>query len=122
MRSSTWLSHLRSLQLVLERVILCVVGVGAGVMLAKFAIPGVTCSMSRSGNVSDNAVMWSFFVTMKIQRCHRTTYATRNNARADVFAYIKRLLQSRPATLLAREQVQTTCASLGAIQASSPIG
>ena len=51
---------------------------------------GVTCSMSRSGNCWDNAVMESFFSTMKIERCHRTHYATREAARADIFDYIER--------------------------------
>jgi putative transposase len=51
---------------------------------------GVTCSMSRSGNVWDNAVMESFFSTMKIERCHRRHYATRQEARADIFDYIER--------------------------------
>jgi putative transposase len=51
---------------------------------------GVTCSMSRSGNVWDNSVMESFFSTMKTERCHRRAYATRDAARADVFDYIER--------------------------------
>jgi putative transposase len=51
---------------------------------------GVTCSMSRSGNVWDNSVMESFFSTMKIERCHRRHYATRLAARADIFDYIER--------------------------------
>ncbi len=51
---------------------------------------GVSCSMSRSGNVWDNAVMESFFSTMKIERCHRKDYRTRDAARADVFDYIER--------------------------------
>jgi putative transposase len=51
---------------------------------------GVTCSMSRSGNCWDNAVMESFFSTMKIERCSRTHYATREAARADIFDYIER--------------------------------
>lgn len=51
---------------------------------------GVTCSMSRSGNVWDNAVMESFFSTMKIERCYRQPYATRQAARADIFDYIER--------------------------------
>jgi putative transposase len=51
---------------------------------------GVTCSMSRSGNCWDNAVMESFFSTMKTERCHRKHYATRQAARADVFDYIER--------------------------------
>ena len=51
---------------------------------------GVTCSMSRSGNVWDNSVMESFFSTLKTERTHRKHYATRNAARADVFDYIER--------------------------------
>jgi putative transposase len=51
---------------------------------------GVTCSMSRSGNVWDNAVMESFFSTLKTERTNRHHYPTRNAARADVFDYIER--------------------------------
>ena len=51
---------------------------------------GVTCSMSRSGNCWDNAVMESFFSTMKTERCNRNRYATRQAARADIFDYIER--------------------------------
>ena len=51
---------------------------------------GVTCSMSRSGDVWDNSVMESFFSTLKIERVHRKHYATRDAARADVFDYIER--------------------------------
>jgi putative transposase len=46
--------------------------------------------MSRSGNCWDNAVMESFFSTLKTERCHRTRYATRQTARADIFDYIER--------------------------------
>jgi putative transposase len=51
---------------------------------------GVSCSMSRSGNVWDNSVMESFFSTLKIERCDRRTYLTRDHARADIFDYIER--------------------------------
>ncbi|WP_264612595.1 IS3 family transposase [Sphingobium sp. B11D3B] len=51
---------------------------------------GVTCSMSRSGNVLDNAAMESFFSSLKTERIARKTYRTRNQARADVFDYIER--------------------------------
>jgi putative transposase len=51
---------------------------------------GVTCSMSRSGNVWDNAAMESFFSSMKTERIRRKTYRTRNHAKADVFDYIER--------------------------------
>jgi len=52
---------------------------------------GITCSMSRSGNVWDNAVMESFFPTLKIERCHRRRrYTSRDEARADIFDYVER--------------------------------
>jgi putative transposase len=46
---------------------------------------GIVCSMSRSGNVWDNAAMESFFPSLKTERTARKTYRTRNEARADVF-------------------------------------
>lgn len=51
---------------------------------------GVTCSMSRSGNVWDNSAMESFFSSLKTERTARKMYPTRNAARADVFDYIER--------------------------------
>src|ERR1700753_4450285 len=51
---------------------------------------GITCSMSRSGNVWDNAAMESFFSSLKTERIARKIYRTRNEARADVFDYIER--------------------------------
>jgi putative transposase len=51
---------------------------------------GVICSMSRSGNVWDNAAMESFFSSLKTERTARKTYRTRDQARADVFDYIER--------------------------------
>jgi putative transposase len=51
---------------------------------------GIVCSMSRSGNVWDNAAMESFFSSLKTERTARKIYRTRNEARADVFDYIER--------------------------------
>lgn len=51
---------------------------------------GVTCSMSRSGNVWDNAAMESFFSSLKTERIRDKRYRTRDAARADVFDYIER--------------------------------
>ncbi|MGI0036099.1 MAG: IS3 family transposase, partial [Nitrososphaera sp.] len=51
---------------------------------------GVTCSMSRAGNVWDNAAMESFFSSLKIERTARTTSRTRAQAKADVFDDIER--------------------------------
>jgi putative transposase len=51
---------------------------------------GVTCSMSRSGNVWDNSAMESFFSSLKTERTARRAYPSRQAARADVFDYIER--------------------------------
>jgi putative transposase len=51
---------------------------------------GVTCSMSRSGNVWDNAAMESFFSSLKTERLARKIYRTRDAAWAEVFDYIER--------------------------------
>jgi putative transposase len=56
---------------------------------------GVTCSMSRSGNVWDNAAMESFFSSLKTERTARRTYRTRDEARADVFDYVERFYNPR---------------------------
>jgi putative transposase len=51
---------------------------------------GVDCSMSRSGNVWDNAAMESFFSSLKTERIGRKVYPGRDAARADMFDYIER--------------------------------
>jgi putative transposase len=55
----------------------------------------ISCSMSRSGNVWDNAAMESFFSSLKTERTARKVYRTRDNARADVFDYIERFYNPR---------------------------
>jgi putative transposase len=56
---------------------------------------GIVCSMSRSGNVWDNAAMGSFFSSLKTERIEPKTYRTRNEARADVH---RAVLQCDPAS------------------------
>jgi len=56
---------------------------------------GVTCSMSRAGNVWDNAVMESFFSSLKTERTAAKIYRTRAQAKADVFDYIERFYNPR---------------------------
>jgi putative transposase len=51
---------------------------------------GVTCSMSRAGNVWDNAAMEIFFSSLKTERVDRKVYRSRAEAKADVFNYIER--------------------------------
>ena len=45
--------------------------------------------MSRRGNCYDNAPMESFFHTLKTELVHQRRWATREQARRDVFAYIE---------------------------------
>ena len=59
------------------------------------AANGITCSMSRAGNVWDNSAMESFFSSLKIERTNRKVYRTRDEARADVFDYIERFYNPR---------------------------
>ena len=49
----------------------------------------ITQSMSRKGNCWDNAVAESFFKTLKVERVYQMTYASRNEAKMDLFRYIE---------------------------------
>lgn len=46
-------------------------------------------SMSRRGNCYDNAVAESFFSSLKKERIRRTIYATREQAKSELFDYIE---------------------------------
>ena len=46
-------------------------------------------SMSRTGNCYDNAPMESFFHTLKVELVHQRRWATRDEARRDLFAYLE---------------------------------
>ncbi len=50
---------------------------------------GIQCSMSRRGNCYDNAVMESFFGTLKTELVHHEHYTTHAQARASIFEYIE---------------------------------
>jgi putative transposase len=50
---------------------------------------GMKSSMSRTGNCYDNAPMESFFHTLKVELVHQRRWATRDQARRDLFAYIE---------------------------------
>jgi putative transposase len=62
---------------------------------------GITCSMSRAGEVWDNSAMESFFSSLKTERTSRKVYRSRTDARSDVFDYIERFynLTRRHSTL-----------------------
>jgi len=50
---------------------------------------GIECSMSRRGNCYDNAVMESFFGTLKTELVYHECYATHAEARTSIFEYIE---------------------------------
>lgn len=50
---------------------------------------GIVCSMSGRGNCYDNAVVESFFSTMKRERVNGRRYETREDAHRDLFDYIE---------------------------------
>ena len=56
-------------------------------LLARY---GIECSMSGRGSCYDNAPVESFFALLKRERIRRRTYASREDAKADVFDYIER--------------------------------
>lgn len=51
---------------------------------------GMICSMSRKGDCWDNAVIESFFATMKKERVYWKNYFTRFQCRKDIIDYIER--------------------------------
>jgi putative transposase len=55
---------------------------------------GLIASMSRKGNCHDNACAESFFGLLKRERIRRKTYATRDEAKADIFNYIEMFYNS----------------------------
>jgi transposase InsO family protein len=50
---------------------------------------GITCSMSRRGNCWDNAVVESFFATLKLELVYLCVFSTRSEARTEIFEYIE---------------------------------
>ena len=54
---------------------------------------GIEGSMSRKGDCWDNAVVESFFGSLKSERVHWRSYQSREEARADIVEYIAHVLQ-----------------------------
>ena len=50
---------------------------------------GIACSMSGKGDCWDNAVMESFWATLKVELVYQEHFATREEARAAIFEYIE---------------------------------
>ncbi|NOJ54672.1 transposase [Myxococcus xanthus] len=55
----------------------------------RLAEHGVTCSMSRKGNCWDNAVVESFFSSLKMELVHTRRFLTREEARRALFDFIE---------------------------------
>ena len=56
---------------------------------ALLAAHGLVSSMSRQGECYDNAVVESFFHTLKVEQVHLRDYHTHREATADLFEYIE---------------------------------
>lgn len=80
---------------------------------------GVICSMSKRGDCWDNAVIESFFSSLKLERTNRKRYRTREDAKSDVFDYIERFYnpRRRHSTLgqLSPDQFENNWATMGGV-------
>src|ERR1700679_3083598 len=83
---------------------------------------GRVISMSGKANGFDNAMVETFFKTLKAERVWRTVFRTRTEATAEIGRYIYGLLQSRPATFGARlhQPASVREAGRGKFQTLSP--
>jgi len=63
----------------------------------------LVCSMSDVGSCADNAACEGFFGILKRERIYRRKYATRFEARADIFDYIERFHNPRKRRQLERK-------------------
>jgi putative transposase len=61
----------------------------SGEYQALLSQAGISCSMSRKGDCWDNAVVESFFSSLKREWVQGKGYRTRSEARADLFYYIE---------------------------------
>ncbi len=62
----------------------------------------LVCSVSAVGHCDDNAACEGFFGVLKRERVHRTHYRTRDEARANLFDYLKRFHNPRMRRRVAR--------------------
>lgn len=63
---------------------------GAAAYQQQLATRGIRCSMSRPGNCWDNAVIESFFATLKTELFSKEhVYRTRQEARTAIFEYVE---------------------------------
>lgn len=55
----------------------------------RLAERGITCSMSRKGDCWDNAVVESFFSSLKMELVHTRSFRTRAEAKLALFEYME---------------------------------
>jgi transposase InsO family protein len=55
----------------------------------RLAARGIACSMSRPGNCWDNAVVESFFATLKSELVYLRRFQTRQEAKNEIFEYLE---------------------------------
>lgn len=60
-----------------------------GAYRSFLSVHGIESSMSRRGECYDNAVMESFFGTLKTELVYHEDYATRGEARSSIFEYVE---------------------------------
>lgn len=56
---------------------------------------GIVCSMSRKGNCWDNAVVESFFASLKKELVHLQSFDSRRMATREIFEYIEGFYNTR---------------------------
>jgi len=61
----------------------------------QLTVQGIQCSMSRPGNCWDNAVVESFFASLKTELIYRRRFQTRQEAQTAIFAYIEAFYNRR---------------------------
>ena len=67
----------------------------SGPYRALLAQAGLTASMSRKANCYDNAMMESFWSTLKADSVSRTCFPTRSQAQVAIFEYIETFYNPR---------------------------
>lgn len=68
----------------------------------------IVSSMSAVGSCYDNAAAESFFGLLKRERVNRRKYATRSEARTDIFDYIERFYNQRKQRFLNSDNIHQT--------------
>ena len=80
---------------------------------------GISISMSGKGNCFDNAIVETFFKTLKAELVWRTIFQSRIEAAIAIGRYIDELLQSRPPPFGARLHQPTSVRGAGSVKSKT---